>query len=371
MMKRIMSEKKLYVMLLLAMVAVFMSGCGKKPEDTVDKFCSSMQGLDFEKMAECVADADDMDDMTLDTEDETTNIIMDYLKSESEEIKYKIRKVDKGSDEATVAVSFKYNDQSDVLKTAMGNYFQQGIAQAFSGTEVNYEELFNDCLKDAIDSSKKKRTEKNIELNLELIDKEWKIVDLDEEVADVMLGNAVSVFSDMANAFDSNDSSSNDSSKSENNNKNSKREDFSTTAEVTELDEENYIDVPAGEELELATLKIRINGYRELDELKDDYSSVQAKDGTKYVQIDVTVENITKDPMSCDLNATAVDSKGRSFNESDDSIFYTSDHILYRELAPNIPETGTISFNVPVDAKGFYMPIAHAGTNQVYHLLFN
>lgn len=356
-------KKMRSILLLVALGTLFLTGCGKKPDDTVEKYCNAMKDFDLETMASCMENSDDIEDMSFDTGDDTSAVLLDYLKGEAKDIKHKILKSDVNGDKATVSVAFKYNDQSTILKTTMGNYIQQGIAQAFSGQEIDTDELFKKCLDDAINAeSKKKTAEMTVDFSCVMIDKDWKIAEVEEKAGDAMFGNAITVFKEMADSFNSADTSTNTTDND--------IDSFSLEKSQDEdIDEENYIEVAAGDVIELASAKIKINSCKESKEISNSYSTTEAKEGTKFVQLEVTVENTTKKPFDFDIDSQIIDDQGRTYSEFSDSFISADNYIKYRELSPNIPEVGTITFNVPEDSQNFYMPLVHAETNQVYHMI--
>ncbi len=64
-----------------------------------------------------------------------------------------------------------------------------------------------------------------------------------------------------------------------------------------------------------------------------------------------------------------MDDQGRTFTCDTDATFSLDDYILYRETNPNIPETGSFVYNVPLDATGYGFCVGHADTNENYRFL--
>ena len=83
--------------------------------------------------------------------------------------------------------------------------------------------------------------------------------------------------------------------------------------ETTE-EEAVWQDIPVGQELELATIKIRITECEETNELTAEYiDPAVAQDGTKFLVLTVDVENITKDTLSFDNDLNLEGSQGCSY----------------------------------------------------------
>jgi len=137
--------------------------------------------------------------------------------------------------------------------------------------------------------------------------------------------------------------------------------------------EEVVIEKKISEEVELATMKFKINSSEETKILSAKYSQpTTAKAGAKFVVVDLDITNTTKAPFTFfDSDSFAIaDEQERAFTPYS-SIGKIDNYFSGRNLAPNITENGKIVFELPEDSTKYGITIGKAGTNEIYVVTLN
>lgn len=121
-----------------------------------------------------------------------------------------------------------------------------------------------------------------------------------------------------------------------------------------------------GDELELATIKLKINSSKEENMIPVSYGQpIVAGEGTKFVIVEATVTNITKASFyfsSTDLVLT--DDKGTQYKTFDKS--YEIDNYINGDISPNIPKEGGMVFQLPNTVTSYSFMIIKSGSNDLY-----
>lgn len=76
-----------------------------------------------------------------------------------------------------------------------------------------------------------------------------------------------------------------------------------------------------------------------------------------------------KSPISFNNDLPLKDKKDRTYTSYGEVYWYVDNSFNYKELAPNIPMTGTFVYNVPIDSDDYYLEVSKSGTNQAFNLL--
>lgn len=131
-----------------------------------------------------------------------------------------------------------------------------------------------------------------------------------------------------------------------------------------------------GEYMEFATQKMRVNSAELTDTISDGsgYSSpAVAGDGTKFLVVNITVENTSVAPFNYrDFMAyTSKDSKLEKQYSAYDSYGEINDSMQHRDLQPNIPETGNVVYRVPSGYSEFQIGGAVSGASKALHTLIS
>lgn len=127
-----------------------------------------------------------------------------------------------------------------------------------------------------------------------------------------------------------------------------------------------------GDELTLDTGKMLVNSVSETQTLSSAYSSpVTATQGTKFVVVNLTVTNITNSSFtfSPDDVFKLTDNKKREFTTYSNSIGNVDNYLNERSLAPSVPETGVLVYQIPTDATGYSLVTSKASTKELYEIL--
>ena len=143
---------------------------------------------------------------------------------------------------------------------------------------------------------------------------------------------------------------------------------LSQTSETAVEEEPVVVNKSIGQDIELATIKFRVNDVKEQQIVSSKYGSpeVASKDA-KFVVIDVDFINITSEPFYFQADGfVVVDNLDRIFNPYGHTIGNIDNYLEMRELSPSIMENGKVVFEIPSDAVSYTLNIGKAGTNELY-----
>lgn len=130
-----------------------------------------------------------------------------------------------------------------------------------------------------------------------------------------------------------------------------------------------FIEKSIGDEIELATIKFKVNKTKEKQTLSGSFGTPAiAKENAKFVIIDLSITNITNSDFTFfpDDGFKLVDNKERQFTSYDDTIGNIENYLNVRELAPSIKESGVIVYEIPKDATGYSLFTGKVGTKEIY-----
>ena len=332
------------VLVFLFVIPIFSS----KPDKAVKQFCEGMKTFDFAKMSEVVSTMDNVKSAS--EEDEEYQVLWNYVKESAGKMTYKIIGSEKDGDKGTVTVQFNYVDAAPLIASTLSEFITKAIGLAFSGAD---DSMYQSTLEGIFNEKRAAMTESMVDTTATFsctkTDDGWKIDKVPEEVVSVLLCN-------MDKAFDKFDDDKNSSQDPRS------EEDTSSEEEATE-----WHDVHVGETVEFNTLKITVKGCEEVTTLADEYDSVDADEGTKFVVFTVELENITKNPFTFDSgDMPFFDDQDRQFSDYDEAYMYVDESFNYVELEPNMKKTGNFIYNVPEDSSGYYFACMKDGTNDGY-----
>ncbi|MDF2877097.1 MAG: hypothetical protein K0S30_193 [Clostridia bacterium] len=125
------------------------------------------------------------------------------IKKSNESLTYKIGEVSIDGETAIVNVSCTYGDVKAIFGVAFSEYMQKAIAAAFSETPPSEEEIdkmLSDEIVSALNSTPPTEHSAELKVNCIKTDGKWAIDTSTEntELADVLTGNLVSTFTEMA-----------------------------------------------------------------------------------------------------------------------------------------------------------------------------
>jgi len=358
-----------FVSLLVVIGMLVVVGCSTSPttpESTVSNFIEAGKKFDFPQMATMInplssISKEKITDLTEeDSENEYQKYFLDYLKENAAKITYTVKESKIENDKATVSVDFKYVNGGLLLKATLGEVFSKVIPLAFSGVELSDEEteqMFVDAMKKQKEVTTESFIEKTLDIKLVKVDEQWYIDELNDELLDVFMSNFISVGNEINESMG--DSSTNSSN-----------QDSMTALETAEKNNMTIIHKAVGDEITLATVILKVNTVEEQQTLTAEYRSpVAAKEGAKFVIVNLDVTNTTNKAFEFPPSLIVVDNKNREFNSYPDSIGSIDNYIDYRELSPGIKETGNLVYELPSDATSYSLLIAKAGTNELYQIL--
>lgn len=129
-----------------------------------------------------------------------------------------------------------------------------------------------------------------------------------------------------------------------------------------------------GDEIELATVKYKVNKVEEKLTLTSRYGEPKsAKENTKFVVIDMSITNTTKNvstfPYSHEKVFTIIDNRDRQFSSYDGVYAAVDNYLDGRKLSPSITERGVLIYEIPEDATTYALVSVKAGTNEVYKVI--
>lgn len=341
---------KRVISLLCAMFMVIgLVGCSAKeeaPESVVESYCAAMKRFDIVAMNQYLVDY--TEESSTESSDDDMPTLVGFFTDCCKKIKYETLSVTTTESESDVRVRFTYPDVTELAKEVLAEYLRQAFALAFTDPDADTNKLMDQIFAEKSDSVKTGTAEATVTFHCIKADGVWKIKEEPDEVPAVMTAN----FSKIAEELD--DMDENDSEE-----------------ESEEETEEELVweDVALNQTVELATVKIKLTECKEVKELKGEFLETEAQEGTKFVVISATVENITSSSIEFNNDLPLKDSQGRSYEPYSDAYWYVENSFNYEQLAPNIPMTGVFVYNVPTDCSGYYLQVYKADTNLAFNLL--
>ena len=144
------------------------------------------------------------------------------------------------------------------------------------------------------------------------------------------------------------------------------------TTEETTTEKVGVIEKKVGDEIDMGIFKFIINGFEEKTSLKGIFGTTQAKEGTKFIVLNSTITNTTKEQFTFypDDIFRIIDNQERQYTAFENSIGATEDYLVGRELNPSISEKGSLVYEVPQDADSYNLfSVEDANGNSVKVLL--
>jgi hypothetical protein len=347
----------------------FIAGCANspKPDSTVSDFIKAAKTFDLVKMASKInpansANKEKISDLIKDDKkDQYQKYFLDYIKLNATKITYKIKDTKIDNQTAYVTVDFKYVNGGPLLKATIADVLPKAMSMAFTGVEMTEQEtsqMFVSAMQKQKESVPESFTEKTIDIKCIKVDNQWYIDELSENLLDVIMSNFVSVGKEFNNATSSNTTS------------NSANEASNTISDQAKKDNMTIIKKAIGEEVILATINLNVKRVEEKQTITPTYGSPKvAKEGAKFVVINLEITNTTNKVFSFPPDLMIVDNKGREFKSYSDSIGGIDNYLDYRELPPSIKETGNLVYELPTDATNYNLVSGKTGTNELYQIL--
>lgn len=150
--------KRVISLMLALVLALSLTACGGKssgPEGVVGQFCKGLQNLDEKAIAQCFENGDDLDLSDLedvDSDDATSQKIMEFMKSCAGQMKYQVGEATVDGDTATVPVEFTYVNAGTLMTEILTEYISEAWSLALSGADEEkltaaFEEVFDEKTK--------------------------------------------------------------------------------------------------------------------------------------------------------------------------------------------------------------------------------
>jgi len=130
------------------------------------------------------------------------------------------------------------------------------------------------------------------------------------------------------------------------------------------------IEKQIGDEIELATIKLKVNKAEEKQTLSASYGSPKvAREGTKFIVVNMDVTNTTNSKFTLSPDFLLIDNQGREYTTYTESIGAINNYLNYKDLSPSVKETGSFIYEIPSDAASYYLVAAKAGTKDLYKIM--
>jgi hypothetical protein len=132
-----------------------------------------------------------------------------------------------------------------------------------------------------------------------------------------------------------------------------------------------YVDKTIGEEVVLATIKFKVTNSSEKQTLSGNFGSPAiAKEGAKFVVIDLNITNTTEAPFTFfpDDGFRLIDDKNRQFTTYGDTIGKVNNYLDVRELSLGIAENGVLVYEIPQDSESYSFAVGKGGTSDIYRI---
>jgi hypothetical protein len=203
--------KAVKTFLLFALALVTLAGCSSaKPDSTVEQLFKAIQNFDFEAISLTIAPSARVAAgvSIADFQDQSNELpaeFFDYIKKNASKVTFKITDSQTTDDKAIVTVSTKYVDAGPIVKASLGEFIAQAMGFAFSSTDMTEDQskqLFMSIMNEQIETLDEQFAEKTTQIELELVDKNWYISALSDDMLDVITSGFLSAVADISNLSD-------------------------------------------------------------------------------------------------------------------------------------------------------------------------
>jgi len=149
----------------------------------------------------------------------------------------------------------------------------------------------------------------------------------------------------------------------------SEKQDKQAEDEEATQDEYVFIEKNIKDEIELATIRFKVNSIEERQTLSGGFGTPAiAKENAKFVVVNLSITNTTDTDFTFlpSDGFRLVDNKERQFTTYRDTIGNVENYLNVRKLAPSIAESGVLVYEMPKDAISYSLLVAKGGTNEIY-----
>lgn len=135
----------------------------------------------------------------------------------------------------------------------------------------------------------------------------------------------------------------------------------------TSQQEEQILEKNIGEEIELASIKVKIKSFQEIKNIQPSWGEpIFPSEGAKFIKVDLIVTNISDVEFTLGSDWLFIyNQDDKRFSEYDSS-YEIEEYIGYETLKPDIPLSGSIIFEVSSNSTELYLLMSKAGTSEKY-----
>ena len=192
-------------------VAVTDEAAASKPEETVIKFSEAMQAYDIEAMDSFLLKPDTdallseygFEDSTVEGDvDVVTNAVISKMERWAGNMKYELGDVSTDGDLAQVKVKYTYVDASPIIQEFAADLLDRAYAGEFDdSSEEEIEVYLTQLIKEKLVATKVGESVATVTYPLVLVNNEWKIMELPEELENVLTFNLSTSIGEMEELF--------------------------------------------------------------------------------------------------------------------------------------------------------------------------
>ena len=329
-------KRKINLALLIVTIGVVMVGCmGNRYDKVLDNYIKSIIEWDVATMNKLEKNG------VITSFDEDVPGSSKFIKEVNNRLDYNVVSTDRNGDTAKLKVEFNYVDGAQLLRLSTLNIFSDNFGALMGGAEIGDGDLIALLYKDAIEQLNDENystISKTIDVKL-VKDGNWEI-NMDEDLLDVLTADIRNLGDDGGEYVD----------------------DGETYTDVgwayrdgydTEEPELRYHDI--GETVKFTTLDLRVNNVKESKEVGGKYGKSTASDGAKFVVIDITITNNTKQQMEFSGEFLLIDEHDREYELHDDATFNMDDYIYYKDIGAGLSKSGTLVYEVPDNSNEYIL----------------
>ncbi len=348
--------------------------CGCTPASVVTAFCDAIRAFDFERAVGYMQKGyEDWGKLPTGAQIKegfaSAELLLNFNKECVSQMTYNLGETEENGENAAINVSFTYVDASELVRSVMKEFSMQALGMAILGED---EAKITKALEDVF-----MRTAESVPTDIAVadaafrcvnIDGEWKITAFSEDT-EKTINKIIAGLSDDINLIDALGDNFGEESGSDDG-----TIDFGEGFDNMTEDEPPAItawtDVPLGSTAELDTLKICIGGYEEKKELPTIFSEPKtAEDGTKFIVISATLENITDEEICFNNEYVLSDSLGNNYEPYPEiSMLEYDETFWFASLEPHVPKRGVLIYNVSEDSDGYYMSAVNNAIGEGFRL---
>jgi len=199
--------RKLISLLLILTLVLLTIGCSSQanPETAVKNYLEAVKKFDVETMNSLMAEPEeDYFKEMLEDEGEMATYFMDYIKDNAKKIEYEIINTKTEDNTAKVDVKAKFINGSPLIIETFGEFFENLMAEAFSGNELSEEETEALMIEIMEEKSKEIETEfveTEFTINLVKKDNNWYLEEVSDELTNVVTSNFFKAFDEINESF--------------------------------------------------------------------------------------------------------------------------------------------------------------------------